>query len=144
MEEWLWQGMIRRKPLIKSGRRLTMTGWQRYWIELWGSSLVYYSPKTITKSSDRKDYKVTSSHAQTRQCAMHNEMLNNSPNTVVFHVSIWFWKLWYPNKGQNSKSSLNEPFAGVFKLLSQISTILKPFLRFWPIIAAIYLINLRT
>ena len=50
--------MIRRKPLIKSGRRLTMTGWQRYWIELWGSSLVYYSPKTLTKSTDRKDYKV--------------------------------------------------------------------------------------
>jgi len=53
----IFKGMIRRKPLIKSGRRLTMTGWQRYWIELWGSSLVYYSPKTITKSSDRKDYK---------------------------------------------------------------------------------------
>lgn len=53
----IFKGMIRRKPLIKSGRRLTMTGWQRYWIELWGSSLVYYSPKTLTKSTDRKDYK---------------------------------------------------------------------------------------
>ena len=34
-----------------------MSGWQRYWIELWGSSLVYFSPKTLTKSNERKDYK---------------------------------------------------------------------------------------
>ena len=51
------QSMVRRKALIKEGKRLTMSGWQRYWMELWGSSLVYFSPKTLTKSAERKDYK---------------------------------------------------------------------------------------
>ena len=68
----------------------------------------------------------------------------NHPPTVVSHVSIWFWKLWYPNRGPNLKKIRSKPFTEVFKPLSQISTILKPFLVFWPIIAAIYLINLRT
>ena len=53
----VFQSVIKRKALIKDGKRLTMSGWQRYWIELWGSSLVYFSPKTLTKSNERKDYK---------------------------------------------------------------------------------------
>merc|ERR1719495_1416086 len=61
----IFKGMIRRKALIKGGRRLTMAGWQRYWIELWGSSLVYYPPKTLTKSSERKDYKSDPCKCQT-------------------------------------------------------------------------------
>ena len=51
------QSMIKRKALIKEGKRLTMSGWQRYWMELWGSSLVYFAPKTLTKGNERKDYK---------------------------------------------------------------------------------------
>lgn len=49
--------MLKRKALVKEGRRLTLSGWQRYWVELWDSSLVYFSPKTLTKSLERKDYK---------------------------------------------------------------------------------------
>ena len=52
-----FQSMVKRKAIIKEGKRLTMSGWQRYWMELWGSSLVYFAPKTLTKGNERKDYK---------------------------------------------------------------------------------------
>jgi len=51
------QGVVKRKTLIKEGRRPTVTGWQRYWIELWGSSLVFYSPKPLSKGLERSDFK---------------------------------------------------------------------------------------
>ena len=53
----LFQGVVKRKTLIKEGRRPTVTGWQRYWLELWGSSLVFYSPKTLSKGADRTDFR---------------------------------------------------------------------------------------
>ena len=34
-----------------------MTVWQKYWLQLWGSSLVYYSPKTMTKGMERRDFR---------------------------------------------------------------------------------------
>ena len=49
--------MVKRKTLIKDGRRPTVTGWQRYWLELWGSSLVFYSPKTLSKGYERSDFR---------------------------------------------------------------------------------------
>ena len=48
---------MKRKTLIKDGRRPTVSTWQRYWLQLWGSSLVYFSPKTLAKGVDRRDFK---------------------------------------------------------------------------------------
>lgn len=52
-----YQGCVKRKTLIKEGRRPTMTAWQRYWLQLWGSSLVFFAPKTLTKGIERRDYR---------------------------------------------------------------------------------------
>ena len=41
------QGCLRRKTLLKSGRRPPVATWQRYWVQLWAQSLVYFSCKKI-------------------------------------------------------------------------------------------------
>ncbi|CAB4054128.1 Ras-specific guanine nucleotide-releasing factor RalGPS1 [Lepeophtheirus salmonis] len=51
------QGIIKRKTLIKEGRRPTMPVWQKYWIQLWGSSLFFYSLKKMSKGLDRRDFR---------------------------------------------------------------------------------------
>ena len=50
------QGCIKRKTLIKDGRRPTISAWQRYWLQLWGSSLVFFSARSLTKGTDRRDF----------------------------------------------------------------------------------------
>ncbi|KAF5290626.1 hypothetical protein FQR65_LT01916 [Abscondita terminalis] len=50
------QGCVRRKAVVKDGRKPTVASWQRYWIQIWNSSLAYFSPKTF-KGSRRCDFK---------------------------------------------------------------------------------------
>ena len=52
-----FQGCVKRKTLIKDGRRPAMSGWQRYWLQLWGTQLVYFSPRTLTKGLERRDFR---------------------------------------------------------------------------------------
>jgi len=52
-----FQGYVQRKSLIKDGKRPLMAAWQRYWLQLWGSNLLYYLPKTLSKCRDRRDFK---------------------------------------------------------------------------------------
>jgi len=50
------QGCVRRKTVLKHGRKPTVTSWQRYWIQIWASSLAYFSPKSF-KGTQRSDFK---------------------------------------------------------------------------------------
>ncbi|KAI4469718.1 guanine nucleotide exchange factor [Holotrichia oblita] len=50
------QGCIRRKTVLKHGRKPTVASWQRYWIQIWASSLAYFSPKSF-KGNQRSDFK---------------------------------------------------------------------------------------
>ena len=43
----LLQGCVQRKTLLKDGRRPLVSSWQRYWLQLWGCSLVFFQPKTL-------------------------------------------------------------------------------------------------
>lgn len=52
-----FQGYVQRKTLIKDGKRPLVSSWQRFWLELWDSSLVYYLHKTLSKSRERRDYR---------------------------------------------------------------------------------------
>jgi len=52
-----FQGCIQRKTLLKDGKRPLVASWQRYWLQLWGSSLVYFLPKTLSKARGRNDFK---------------------------------------------------------------------------------------
>lgn len=51
-----FQGCLRRKTLMKHRRRPTVSAWQRYWVQIWANSLVYFAPKSF-KGTERTDYK---------------------------------------------------------------------------------------
>ncbi|XP_058820547.1 ras-specific guanine nucleotide-releasing factor RalGPS1 isoform X2 [Topomyia yanbarensis] len=51
-----FQGCLRRKTLMKHRRKSTVSSWQRYWVQIWANSLVYFSPKSF-KGTERSDYK---------------------------------------------------------------------------------------
>ncbi|XP_034947631.1 ras-specific guanine nucleotide-releasing factor RalGPS2-like isoform X2 [Chelonus insularis] len=50
------QGLLRRKVVLRDGKKPAVTTWQRFWIQLWATSIVYFSPKCF-KGSDRSDFK---------------------------------------------------------------------------------------
>ncbi|XP_055379460.1 ras-specific guanine nucleotide-releasing factor RalGPS1-like isoform X2 [Condylostylus longicornis] len=51
-----FQGCVRRKTILKEGRKPVVVSWQRYWLQIWANSLVYFPPKSF-KGSERTDFK---------------------------------------------------------------------------------------
>ena len=41
------QGCVRKKAVLKDGRRPAVSAWQRYWIQLSGSNLLFYQSKHL-------------------------------------------------------------------------------------------------
>lgn len=50
------QGSVRRKTIQKDGRRPAVSSWQRYWLQIWSNTLIYFSPKGF-KGGERSDFK---------------------------------------------------------------------------------------
>lgn len=42
-----FQGCVRRKTVLKDFRKPTVASWQRYWLQIWANSLVYFLPKSF-------------------------------------------------------------------------------------------------
>ncbi|XP_017125189.1 ras-specific guanine nucleotide-releasing factor RalGPS1 isoform X2 [Drosophila elegans] len=49
-------GCVRRKTVQKEGRKPAVASWQRYWLQIWENSLLYFPPKSF-KGSERSDFK---------------------------------------------------------------------------------------
>ncbi|XP_016312646.1 ras-specific guanine nucleotide-releasing factor RalGPS1-like isoform X1 [Sinocyclocheilus anshuiensis] len=50
------QGPLKRKTLLKEGRKPKLASWTRYWITLCGSTLIFYGSKAL-RATERKHYK---------------------------------------------------------------------------------------
>ncbi|XP_014227621.1 ras-specific guanine nucleotide-releasing factor RalGPS2-like isoform X1 [Trichogramma pretiosum] len=59
----IMQGSLRRKVVLRDGRKPAVSTWQRYWVQLWASSVVYFAPKCFKgcidpiNRSERSDFK---------------------------------------------------------------------------------------
>ncbi|KAG7252619.1 hypothetical protein CRUP_017680 [Coryphaenoides rupestris] len=54
------QGVLRRKTVLKEGKKPTVASWSKYWAALCGTQLYFYAAKSL-KASERKHFKSTSS-----------------------------------------------------------------------------------
>ncbi|CAG5008010.1 unnamed protein product [Parnassius apollo] len=51
-----FQSYVRRKTILKDGRKISLSSWQRFWLELTGTALVFYASKSF-KGSSRGDFR---------------------------------------------------------------------------------------
>lgn len=60
------EGPLKRKTLLKEGRKPKLASWTRYWITLCGSTLLFYGSKAL-RATERKHYK---SSARKKVCVL--------------------------------------------------------------------------
>lgn len=50
-----FQSYVRRKTILKDGRKISLSSWQRYWLQISSNILIFYASKTF-KGTSRSDF----------------------------------------------------------------------------------------
>ncbi|KAM6182764.1 ras-specific guanine nucleotide-releasing factor RalGPS1 isoform 3-T3 [Erethizon dorsatum] len=92
------EGPLRRKTLLKEGRKPALSSWTRYWVILSGSTLLYYGAKSL-RGTDRKHVSIVGWMVQLPDDPEHPDIfqLNNPDKGNVykfqtgsrFHAILW-------------------------------------------------------
>jgi hypothetical protein len=80
------EGCLRRKTLLKNGKKPPMAAWQRYWIVVWGNVLLYYCAKSLLQSSDRLDFHREPSKMKSLQGCLI-QMADDPLHPDSFHIA---------------------------------------------------------
>ncbi|XP_064164760.1 ras-specific guanine nucleotide-releasing factor RalGPS1-like [Anguilla rostrata] len=100
----IMEGPLRRKTVLKGGRKPTFSSWTRFWIILAGTTLTFYSSKAL-RASERKHYK--SSPCKTVSLAGWMVVLPDDPlRPDVFQLSD-------PEKGNVYKFQTGSRFSAI-------------------------------
>ncbi|XP_070500496.1 ras-specific guanine nucleotide-releasing factor RalGPS1 isoform X3 [Chironomus tepperi] len=88
-----FQGCVRRKTVLKDFRKPTVASWQRYWLQIWANSLVYFPPKSfkgltqqIFFRSERSDFKREPCKVVSLVDGWTVELTDNSSQTNTFQL----------------------------------------------------------
>ncbi|XP_067940147.1 ras-specific guanine nucleotide-releasing factor RalGPS1-like [Watersipora subatra] len=52
----LFAGIVKRKAILKKGRRPRVSHWKKFWVQIWGTNILYYPCKS-SKATQRSDFK---------------------------------------------------------------------------------------
>jgi hypothetical protein len=80
----LYQGFIRRKTILKDGKRPTLSTWMRYWLVLNPSSLIFYSSKSL-RGCYRSHFKSQPSKCQ----SLRSTMIHVKPDEGSYQMDIF-------------------------------------------------------
>ncbi|XP_041480836.1 ras-specific guanine nucleotide-releasing factor RalGPS1-like isoform X3 [Lytechinus variegatus] len=80
---------LKRKPIRKAGRKLSVTSWTRFWVGLWGTNLVHYAAKSFNS--------IERAHFKSKPCK-------------VFSISDWMVSM--PDTKHNNVILLTDPNTG--------------------------------
>lgn len=50
----LFAGIVKRKTVLKKGRKPNISSWKKFWVQIWGTNLLYYPAKN-SRASQRSD-----------------------------------------------------------------------------------------
>lgn len=130
-----FQGYVRRKTLLKGHKKPTVSSWQRFWIQIWANSLIYFPPKSL-KGCERADFKCEPSKIRTlegwRATSVENTQHGNTfqlINTELGHIykfrttspeiaQQWLRALQENNSYTNEGFSCNKKPVGSGNLMS--------------------------
>ena len=50
----LFAGIVKRKTVLKKGRKPRVSHWKKYWVQIWGTNMLYY-PSKNSRAAQRSD-----------------------------------------------------------------------------------------